>query len=779
MKYNLKKVATVFASALMLGSTAGLALAANYPAPFVSNGAANVAVVVGSASGADDGAAALDIAEDLSSALAGSTGSGAVVVEGGDSFRLEKSSTKFNLGDSLNTVYSSLDSDELEEFLADGSYDDGSIDTDFTQKITLGSEQLTLFADTDYNNKAPTVGFHFSSGAEVLNYTVDFDDAVNYTLMEETYMPLFGKDYYVTSTTSASKKIVLLDSSKETIVAEGETVNVDGYEVSIDYIASDTDGGVKFNVNGESTDKITEGESYKLNDGSYISLTDNMYASKDSGVSKAQFSIGSGKITLEDGKEVTIGSDNTRVKGLYTHITESGSKVDTITLQWKVDKEAFLTESSPLTMPQFDAITLSFGGLEYSGDPEAIELENGETLTLKMGNYDIPVMWYDGSNYAQGEEDALLKIATINTKFVTNSTSGYPSNNTVVANNTDVLALKEDQTFVVTYIPSNGDLGDVETLYYKVDSITADADGTSDDPVVELVNEIDGKVLKLKSWTSGNNDADVGDVTVMLAGLGTTTSANDTIFLNFTRGGSSTGINYNKVVSDKGLVITLPEADGTNMIVDFREADDDDNINGGAIFQANVSSRDDDTIYAKFIAGNTTAKKEVEDRSYVAYTNGTYGLSTMISTNEPSSGAYDYSIKYYGQEVPADVVVSGGANVIESDDPTSLGIMTITDTEAAASTKNLIVIGGSCVNSLAADLLGVSAGSCGSASGLVSGQAMIKSFARTGGKVAVLIAGYEKSDTAKAATFAINNDWDSSSVDLKLSTATADRKSVV
>ncbi|MDO8516773.1 MAG: hypothetical protein Q7S33_01490, partial [Nanoarchaeota archaeon] len=54
MKFNFKKIATVIGSVLMVGSTMGIAAASAYPAPFVQNGAASVAVVVGAnAAGSD------------------------------------------------------------------------------------------------------------------------------------------------------------------------------------------------------------------------------------------------------------------------------------------------------------------------------------------------------------------------------------------------------------------------------------------------------------------------------------------------------------------------------------------------------------------------------------------------------------------------------------------------------------------------------------------------------------------------------------------------------
>ncbi|MEK6897846.1 MAG: hypothetical protein AABX28_00645 [Nanoarchaeota archaeon] len=89
---------------------------------------------------------------------------------------------------------------------------------------------------------------------------------------------------------------------------------------------------------------------------------------------------------------------------------------------------------------------------------------------------------------------------------------------------------------------------------------------------------------------------------------------------------------------------------------------------------------------------------------------------------------------------------------------TALGDVLVTDSEVASvSTKNLIVIGGSCINSAAATLLG---GAYCSAdfteqTGVGSGQFLIQSFADkyTTGKIALLVAGYERDDTVNAAKY--------------------------
>ena len=72
MKFNFRKITSAIASTAILGLTVATATAANYPAPFVQNGAADVAVVYGNTL---DLSAVTDISTSLSSALTGSSSS--------------------------------------------------------------------------------------------------------------------------------------------------------------------------------------------------------------------------------------------------------------------------------------------------------------------------------------------------------------------------------------------------------------------------------------------------------------------------------------------------------------------------------------------------------------------------------------------------------------------------------------------------------------------------------------------------------------------------------
>ncbi len=78
----------------------------------------------------------------------------------------------------------------------------------------------------------------------------------------------------------------------------------------------------------------------------------------------------------------------------------------------------------------------------------------------------------------------------------------------------------------------------------------------------------------------------------------------------------------------------------------------------------------------------------------------------------------------------------------------------------------MIVVGGSCINSAAATLVG--GAKCGAAwtaaTGIGSGQFLIKGYADSTltSELALLVAGYDAEDTVKATTYLLNKDVDTS-----------------
>ncbi|MFH1917933.1 MAG: hypothetical protein ABIJ14_02410 [Nanoarchaeota archaeon] len=136
---------------------------------------------------------------------------------------------------------------------------------------------------------------------------------------------------------------------------------------------------------------------------------------------------------------------------------------------------------------------------------------------------------------------------------------------------------------------------------------------------------------------------------------------------------------------------------------------------------------------------------------------------TLIKTDKSATDQYDVEIDYPDEQVHAQVYVaeksaSITAGTTGTGTVTSLGEVLVKDSEVSSvATKNLVIIGGSCINSAAASLVGEPA--CGARftelTGAGSGQFLIKGYSSSGvtSKVALLVAGYEAADTVNAAKF--------------------------
>ena len=733
MKFNIRKISAIGASILMTGLTLGTAMAANYPAPFVVGSTANAAIVWGSGTGVStlDNTAALAIQADLGEDL---PATGTMGFVGGDVFTLEKDSDLFNFAEQLNGVHTTVTSDDMPTFLADGTYDDGSIDEEYEQKITLGTNALSYFSDNDYNDDTPTIGFKFTNGQTILTYEIEFDSAIAASDMNETDMPLMGREYYVL--TADANGIVLLDTAERHTLTYGESVTVGDHVVEIGAINADW---VKFTVDGESLDKTyedsTDGDKYQeLSDDSIIVLVSNLYDSKEAGISKVEFALGEGKIDLMTGTEAELNDED--IDGLDVTIT-GGETLTKIELIWTSDKDSFLTEANAIILPTFENIKLGFGGLDFAdAEEEVITVDNGEVLTIAMDNYDLELMYFDGTQTFVGADGYNLTLATEANSTVYHS---LYDNTTAWSGGIDVVV---SDRFLITTLTD--DVTDIKTAYYEVTSI----DYTDDsDFKVELDPLIGSGTLTFDDL-SDTEEVEAGDISIHLVGVTT-----DYAYFNFSVGVGT--ISYNTAISDKGLTITLPTAvtivDTDSLAhINFTEADKDDNIGDGVIWGAVIKLTSDNNLH---VSSDNVTKQDVTSDLDVGYVGS--DLATMVEL-DTSATENDYTITYWAEEISGDVYVASADAEIVSEGIAQ--IMVVLDTEVASvASKNLIVVGGSCINSAAASLVG--GAHCGAAwttaTGVGTGQFLIKAYTSgiAGNDFALLVAGYETVDTTNAATF--------------------------
>jgi len=142
------------------------------------------------------------------------------------------------------------------------------------------------------------------------------------------------------------------------------------------------------------------------------------------------------------------------------------------------------------------------------------------------------------------------------------------------------------------------------------------------------------------------------------------------------------------------------------------------------------------------------------DMEYAVSTLGTY-----YEADDDEKAYLNIWTPMEGQTV-YNVYVAEADSISSSEGSSALGDVLVKDTEVdSVKAKNLIIVGGSCINSAAANVLGVPERTCGeaftAATTVSAGQFLIKSVsdAYTTDKVAVVVAGYNVADTNNAATY--------------------------
>lgn len=836
------------ASTAMLGLTVATAAAANFPAPFVQNGNADVAIVYGNSL---DLSAVTDISTALSSALSsGSSGAPAST----EAYELFTSSTPIQLNNSLSSVRSSVTDSNLPTVLGEVEFS-GNVEAEASFKIVLGSNPRVMFAKEPSSSFDPSAGLLYGTTAAtyLYNSTVTFDEAVNFTDSESEgqEITLFGQKFTVSSATSTTK-LILFKSAETLFLSVGstssvpsQTVEVEGETYTIELVAaSDTSATVKVtNSAGQSDQKeINEAASKKIMGVEVaVNTADESTATN---IIQAEILVGANRLTFQDGSEVKVGTDETAIDGTQVDFETSGTypgNLTKLTVQVFADdgSEDFIKKGDEFVDPVFGSFRLVFDDL--TADLESDEREDivvkpsgtdtgsitftsweGETLSdwewLNNRSSGRTGVWLgDGNDWelevaemaqvnqsgstvlGNQDEGVLIELTDIQ-----NGTTGFADDYIEVRNLVTGATKRGDATsegsgtidiagnsYTFSYIKNPSSDGGQFVRFNQPDStgtnmILWPTIETSKGANLAFYEPI---TINLTAWDGTNGllgsnvvvpDGD-GYTNVALAsasglhnftvassatainttaadGVSSLTTTVGTLTLNFT----STGvINQTKVyVMDSGAVISRPaiilfeekdEADVYNtLIVETSGAGVSDN--GVSVSEASFSWNSDNDMKGNAY-GSTGLQTEANDKIYQKMDQ----WGTMVETDQSDSDQYIMTISYPEVQTTAMIYIDG---LVDGSSSGSLGNVRVMDTELASSGmsgKNLIVVGGSCVNSAASTLL--SNAGCGAswtaATGAGSGEWIIQTFANpwASSKIATLVAGWEQGDTANAATY--------------------------
>jgi hypothetical protein len=332
----------------------------------------------------------------------------------------------------------------------------------------------------------------------------------------------------------------------------------------------------------------------------------------------------------------------------------------------------------------------------------------------------------------------------------------------VTLNYPDSTPATDDMVIYPTIQTSKG----AKLFFYKPLNISLEAwDGTND--LVDLkLPDGDGYTDVTFSYLGGNLD------TWTLSGDALTTA-----ILN-------TSVTEGLVATIGQLKYNITGAGTNYTMVYLMEADDVTEITRPAL--AMFEGKDDNSAYEALIVKlEADPSGDADDGIGIADVERTWGndltwdslsspsdskikkeadlYGTIVTTDESDSDQKSAEISYPSEQMYVQLymgeedssVVAGTSGTTSS---TPLGEVLVMDSEVSSvSSKNLIIVGGSCINSAAATVLG--GAYCGAAftdaTGVGSGQFLIQGFdgAYTAGKLALVVAGYEAADTVNAATY--------------------------
>jgi hypothetical protein len=418
-------------------------------------------------------------------------------------------------------------------------------------------------------------------------------------------------------------------------------------------------------------------------------------------------------------------------------------------------------------MPGFDTISLSFTGMDYPTD-EAISLsydgENSVVLSnfpLKDSTEDINLLYKaDGANNFTG--------------LGKDNDEEMPTGDQYIVFDKDT-----DAYFIASY----NDGSDTESYMMKADNFKTD----------NGVDKVTFYYKKDGSWTEAKTDRKDGeDVSLGNVEFTVDTVNKDDKTVNFTATGDT---HFNVLYSAEGFAVNLPVevttvpgdneinfnstyvSSNTDYVVRMAEEDKDgDTASGGTINVTAIGDSDTNKVSIDSVAIDGSAFNEIDNSDvYQAFTYS--ALATELMWDKGDSNQKTLDLTYHGSEVEAGVYLTSSDAVSMSGDA---GVMTVKDSEVATvAGKNLVVVGGSAINTVAAELLGgaYSEAAFTSATGVGAGEFLIQSFNRAG-KTALLVAGYNAADTEKAVTYLLNNDVDTT-VGMKMKGTSATEATVV
>lgn len=764
-----------FIGATMLGA---VAVSPSYPDQFIKNGVFDGVIVVGQSAQTEDVVGAIDVGSSLQFALKKETN---INVEDSpaninDGYKIQKSGSQFNYGDSINDVLSGtyITEEQLPSILSDGKYveseGENKNSVTYTQKLLFGSDNGYLVYDQD-DDSAVNAGdyFQIKKNEELYTYTLSFDSDVEYdtTDVAEDFktstLTIQGKTYTVTDVSKNSDgtihSISLLSGEAVLWLTQNNpiTKNINGVEHSIE-VLDVTEGQDACQVRVDGVNAIIDEDVTKTINGVQIGIVDvrAIHAQlQDQDI--CQVTLGATELEITDGDELKV--DDESLEGTDATIESTPGRLSEISVTFtpkEMDEDLYLKEKEAYTDPVFSSWKVTYAGtnegydtysLKTSGDKRAnLEFLNNDNKKIEIPFYreGTQVFLGEGNDpdervYAQGNATSITaSVCTGVTsvedcedmKILATTPGGEAhlfelTNINTNSNSTDLKDLTYGRTFNdVPFVPNTATNMDLGSFGNNVK--------LNINPVAKTVSVFDSINTKIET----NNDGSIDINTTNPAEVGVS------LF--------ETNRNGNMVVPDELSPTTV------NMVVD-------------------LSSSNDIRVKVASTNPSVTPVSKSEDSNYQVYTTAV-GTQVTADTEDYNS----ITIESPKNEIYGNVFVSPIVSKL-NDYEQALKTYTLSrlnvgaaklDTEIADATgQNVIIVGGPCTNKVAAQVMGLTYPACGASSTIPQNASIIRTYSHANGKTSMVVAGWNAIDTKRATRVLANYDnYDLSSGSVIVST---------
>lgn len=800
IKRMVKRLLAVGAGAVMLGATAAGAFAAadlkSYPTMFVKDGSFDGVLVVGEKAQPIDNLALTDIAANMKTV--GAAGATTTTTISGDAWLVKSGNDVLEFGESIGPstagagVVDFVDSSNLGA-LADGTFANSKGTFDYEQFIYFDNAQINTTYQEDDDDKTDTF-VKIKDGVMFARYQLNFIDAAesdidasdsfNLKDYDDKSFTMLGKTFDVVkaqtqaTTNPGGIKLTLMSGSARDNILEGEsktyTIKGKTYDVSLTFTNSANQA--KFIVNGEATPLMDESDTEKLSDGTIIGLSEVLYQDYAGGVHQAEFFLGADKLELIDdainqsGSTDSLQVNDETIDGAQVEIsgsiidqslttTDDGSlEIDLIEINMTSQDDYFIAKGETLGgQPELDEKDLLFSqnwDIRFEGMDDSIastlitaqdsggEKEYQLTFTNVGGKQiTMPLAYADAATSMRlGDQDDQLQLNNSNigkdNYFILNDDSDEDSITQVVQyKGADKYSNSEPK--IKFKILSTG-----EIVERPVTHVAANAAGAS------ATLTLAGTSYTINNHSAvGNTGSDDWNITV----TGGTDNSRGT-------GGSNTRSNF--LIAKGGAKIYILDwamNDSSSNSIQFNvsliDADqiDDVNVVPYLVKGFNITVASQELDLGTEIGITLTSPSDDDDNSYGWSGNGAWVRRYSPST---TTSADQMHIDWPEEEKTPLVYVTSGATAASSSTTGDLVAVTIPvgatklDSEVASTdAQNVVAVGGPCVNTVAADLLGNPA-VC--TTGFTPGKARIKLWEHSNGKISMLVAGYTGADTRLA-----------------------------